>query len=67
VLELLQEFLGPHQVFDLSRVNPTEVLKKFISITPAPIPSLRVLVAGGDGSAGEYPTGLIDSMTPYNL
>jgi hypothetical protein len=47
VMELLREFLGANQVFDLSRVNPTEVLTKFL-----PIPSLRLLVAGGDGSAG---------------
>ena len=47
VLGLLKDFLGPNQVFDLSSVDPAEVLTKFICL-----PSLRVLVAGGDGSVG---------------
>ena len=48
VIALLKNLLNPVQVFDLGRTseNPTRVLLKFKDF----FPSIRILVAGGDGT-----------------
>lgn len=47
VLELLSKLLNPYQVYDITKVDPSKVIENFLVF-----PGLRVLVAGGDGTAG---------------
>lgn len=49
ILKQLTNFLGPHQVFDLTEAGPSEGLQKYYKT-----PNLRILVAGGDGSVGWF-------------
>ena len=47
VLAQLRMLLNPVQVFDLSKCDPTAVIRAF-----AEFRGLKVLVAGGDGTVG---------------
>ena len=47
VIRQLRKLLNPHQVCDLAIIDPYTILRDF-----SVIPSLRVLVCGGDGTVG---------------
>lgn len=47
LLQLLRTILNPDQVFDINIVDPKLTIQRYLVY-----PSLRVLVAGGDGTAG---------------